>query len=48
MSLGVSAEKTLQKLKDLQFTHVLMIPDSESRLLFEVLEKETSIELITL
>ena len=40
-------EKTLEKFKDLQFTHVLMIPDSESRLLFEVLEKETSIELIT-
>ena len=47
MSLGVSAKKTLRKLKELQFSHVLMIPDSESRLLYEVLEKETSIELIT-
>ncbi|MED5579174.1 MAG: hypothetical protein VX794_03995 [Nitrospinota bacterium] len=47
MSQGVSAQKILNKIKELQFNHVLMIPDSESRLLYESIEKDTSIELIT-
>ena len=44
---GASAKKTVQKLHELGFTHVLMIPDSESRLLYEALDNDTKIDLIT-
>ena len=44
---GASARRTTRKLHELGFTHVLMIPDSESRLLYEVLERDERIDLIT-
>ncbi len=44
---GASARKTVEKFQDLGFTHVLMIPDSESRLLYEAVEGDARIDLIT-
>lgn len=44
---GASAHKTVRKLHELGFTHALMIPDSESRLLYEALENDPEIDLIT-
>ena len=44
---GASASKTVLKLHELGFTHVLMIPDSESRLLYKALENDSKIDLIT-
>ena len=44
---GASALKTVRKLHELGFTHALMIPDSESRLLYEALESDPKIDLIT-
>ena len=44
---GASARRTTRKLHELGFTHVLMIPDSESRLLYEALERDERIDLIT-
>jgi hypothetical protein len=34
---GASAARTLAQLEALGFTHVLMIPDGESRLLYDAL-----------
>ncbi len=44
---GASAKRTVRKLHALGFTHVLMIPDSESRLLYQALEDDAKIDLIT-
>lgn len=44
---GASARRTVRRLRDLGFTHVLMIPDSESRLLYQALEDDAKIDLIT-
>ena len=44
---GASARRTTRKLHELGFTHVLMIPDSESRLLYEALDRDERIDLIT-
>lgn len=44
---GASASRTVLKFHELGFTHVLMIPDSESRLLYEALENDGEIDLIT-
>jgi sulfopyruvate decarboxylase TPP-binding subunit len=44
---GASAAKTVEILKALDFTHVLMIPDSESRLLFDAIEADDALQLIT-
>ncbi len=44
---GVSASKTLAAITGLEFTHVLMIPDSESRLLHRALCEEAALSLIT-
>lgn len=44
---GASAAHTVRKFHELGFTHVLMIPDSESRLLYERLENAPEIDLIT-
>jgi len=44
---GASAQKTLAAVRALGFTHLLMIPDSECRLLYEAAEKDPSLPLIT-
>jgi sulfopyruvate decarboxylase subunit alpha len=44
---GASAAKTLAKFEALGFTHVLMLPDSESRLLYDAVGRSASIRLIT-
>lgn len=44
---GASAAKTLAAIKTLGFTHVLMIPDSESRLLYQAIGEDPSLRLIT-
>ena len=44
---GASASKTLATIKTLGFTHVLMIPDSESRLLYQAIGDDPDIHLIT-
>ena len=44
---GVSAAKTLAAIKALEFTHVLMIPDSESRLLYQAMGDDPDLCLIT-
>jgi sulfopyruvate decarboxylase TPP-binding subunit len=44
---GASAAKTIEVFKVLGFTHVIMIPDNESRLLFAAVESDTTLELIT-
>lgn len=44
---GASAAKALAAIKTLGFTHVLMIPDSESRLLYQVIEADPELHLIT-
>ena len=44
---GASAAKTIEILKALGFTHVLMIPDNESRLLFDAVEANNTLQLIT-
>jgi len=44
---GASAAKTLAALKALDFTHVLMIPDSESRLLYQAIGGDPDLHLIT-
>ena len=44
---GVSAAKTLAALKALGITHVLMIPYSESRLLYRAIDEDPDIQLIT-
>ena len=43
---GASAAKTLAALKVLGFTHVLMIPDSESRLLYQAIGDDPDLHLI--
>jgi len=43
---GASAAKTLRSIKALEFTHVLAIPDSESRLLFEAVDADADLDLI--
>ena len=45
--LGPSAGATLAELKRLGFSHVLSIPDSESRLLHEAVRTDPDIELIS-
>ena len=44
---GASAAKTIEILMMLDFTHVLMIPDSESRQFFTAVEAADSLKLIT-
>ena len=44
---GASVAKTLTAIKTLGFTHVLMIPDSESRLLHQAIGDDPDIHLIT-
>lgn len=44
---GASTAKTVEILKTLGFTHVLMIPDSENRLLFAAVEADDVLQLIT-
>jgi len=44
---GASAAKTLAAIKALGFTHVLMLPDSESRLLYQAIGDDPDIHLIT-
>jgi sulfopyruvate decarboxylase subunit alpha len=44
---GASAAKTLRALKSLRFTHVLMIPDSESRVLYQAIGDDPALQLIT-
>lgn len=43
---GAAAAKTLAAIKALGFTHVLAIPDSESRLLFEAVAADDDLELL--
>lgn len=43
---GASATGTLARIEDLGFTHVLMIPDTESRLLYEAVRR-AALSLIT-
>jgi len=43
----VSAALTVARLTALGFTHVLFIPDSESRLLYAAVDENLSLELIT-
>lgn len=43
---GVNAEAALAELERLAFTHALIIPDSESRLLYEALDR-SAIEVIS-
>jgi len=45
--LGASTVKTMAVIKSLGFTHVLMIPDSESRILHKAIEDDPEIQLIT-
>jgi len=45
--LGASAAKSMAVIKSLGFTHVLMIPDSESRLLYDAIGNDPDIQLIT-
>ena len=44
---GASVAKTLAAIKSLGFTHVLMIPDSESRLLHKAIGDDPNLHLIT-
>jgi len=44
---GAGAAKTLAVLKALGFTHALIIPDSESRLLYDAIGNDPDIQLIT-
>ncbi len=44
---GASAAKTLAAVKAIGITHALMIPDTESRLLYEALRAEPEIEVIS-
>lgn len=44
---GASAAKTLAAIKALGFTHILMIPDSESRLLYDAVRDDPDVHLIT-
>lgn len=44
---GASASKTLEAIKALGFTHVLMIPDSESNLLYRAIGEDPDLPLIT-
>ncbi len=46
-TLGVSAGAMVDALCELGFTHALIIPDSESRLLFEALHTEPAIRVIS-
>jgi hypothetical protein len=43
---GASAARTLARIEALGFTHVLMIPDSESRLLYDAVRR-SALALIT-
>lgn len=43
---GASVAKTLAAIKALEFTHVLAIPDSESRLLFEAVAADDDLQLL--
>jgi hypothetical protein len=43
---GASAARTLARIEALRFTHVLMIPDSESRLLYDAI-RSSALSLIT-
>jgi sulfopyruvate decarboxylase TPP-binding subunit len=43
---GASAARTLGRIRDLGFTHVLMIPDTEGRLLYEAV-RASALPLIT-
>lgn len=45
--MGVSARLALETVKSLGFTHVLSIPDSESRLLHEAVDADPGLDLIT-
>ena len=45
--IGASAAKTVGILRTLGFTHVLMIPDSESRRLFDAVKADDTLQLIT-
>jgi sulfopyruvate decarboxylase subunit alpha len=44
---GVSSAKTVQILRDLGITHVVTIPDGESRHLFDALTSDPQIEVIS-
>jgi sulfopyruvate decarboxylase subunit alpha len=44
---GASVAKTIAVIKSLGFTHVLMIPDSESALLYQAIGDDPVIQLIT-
>lgn len=44
---GASAARTVGVLKDLGMTHAVMIPDSESRLLFDLLSEDPDVMLIS-
>ncbi|MEK6711550.1 MAG: hypothetical protein AABZ64_13315 [Nitrospinota bacterium] len=44
---GASAAKTLAHIQALGFTHILMIPDSESRLLYEAIRGDGKTPLLT-
>jgi len=44
---GASAAKTIAALKALDFTHVLMIPDSESRLLYQAIGSDPELHHLT-
>lgn len=44
---GTSVAKTMAVIKSLGFTHVIMIPDSESALLYQAIGDDPDIQLIT-
>ena len=44
---GASSARTIETLKRLGFTHVLMLPDSENRQFFAAVEADDALQLIT-
>ncbi len=44
--LGLSAERVLKELKDLNFTHVVWLPDSEANFMYQVLSTDPDLKLI--
>lgn len=44
---GISAAQILAAIKEVGFSHILMIPDSESRFLYQAIHDDVSLHLIT-
>ena len=44
--LGLSAERVVQAIKELGFTHVVWLPDSEANFMYQTLSKDPDVKLI--